>query len=92
VRVAVAHQGFIPHYRVRFFELLNQRSDSEYVIFHGAPPTGSGHCQADGPFGFPNVFVHNRELGTRAGKSLIYEPILRKVLEGASMNCIPPSE
>lgn len=63
--------------------MLNQRDDTQYVIFHGTPPAGSAHHAACGPFSFPNVFVHNRELRAGAGKSLIYQPLLRDVLGGA---------
>jgi glycosyltransferase involved in cell wall biosynthesis len=80
MRVAIAHQGFIPHYRVRFFEKLNAGS-SEFVVFHGSPPTSLGHHRVDGPFAFPNVAVHNREISV-AGRSAIYQPILRGFLSG----------
>ena len=42
-RVAILHQGFIPVYRVKFYELLNRASDISYVVFHGAPPSDTGH-------------------------------------------------
>jgi hypothetical protein len=38
-RIAVLNQGYIPHYRRRFFELLAERGQAEYVVFHGAPPS-----------------------------------------------------
>jgi glycosyltransferase involved in cell wall biosynthesis len=79
MKIAIAHQGFIPHYRVRFFELLDERAAHDYVVFHGEPPSGIGHYAAEGPFFFPNVKVNNRELRI-AGKSLIYQGILRRIL------------
>ena len=81
LRVAVLHQGFIPPYRVRFYELLNQRAGAEYVVFHGAPPSDTGSLAATGPFSFPNRPVRNREI--RIGRwAAIYQPVLRDVLSG----------
>lgn len=80
-RIAILHQGFVPSYRKRFFELLNDRTCNRYVVFHGQPPSHTGHVAASGPFQFSNVRVHNREL--RLGKySLIYQPVVLKVLRG----------
>ncbi len=79
MRIAVAHQGFVPHYRVRFFEMLHEQGEHDYVVFHGNPPSGTGHYAAEGPFSFPNVEVRNIELRI-AGKSLIYQTILRRLL------------
>lgn len=79
MKIAITHQGFIPHYRVRFFELLNARSEHDYVVFHGKPPSGIGHHAAEGPFDFPNVNVTNHELYV-AGKSLIYQGVMRKIV------------
>lgn len=80
-RVAVLHQGFIPLYRVRFFEELNAAGANEYVVFHGPAPSGTGHLAAPGPFAFPNVFRQHAEihLGTR---KLIYQPVVRAVVAG----------
>jgi glycosyltransferase involved in cell wall biosynthesis len=80
-RIAVLHQGFIPIYRERFFELLNSSTHNEYVVFHGDPPRRSGHLGLPGPFAFPNVKVRNHELAI--GRSaLIYQPVLRAILRG----------
>jgi glycosyltransferase involved in cell wall biosynthesis len=80
-RVAVLHQGYIPHYRVRFYELLAQRQGIEYVVFHGAPPTEAGTSAARGPLTFPHCWVNNREI--RIGRwTAIYQPVIRAVLEG----------
>lgn len=80
-RIAILHQGFVPFYRKRFFELLSERSCNEYTVFHGEPPLNTGHVAASEPFRFSNVRVHNREL--RLGKrSLIYQPVFLKVLRG----------
>jgi glycosyltransferase involved in cell wall biosynthesis len=81
MKIAIAHQGFVPHYRVRFFELLDELGTHDYVVFHGRPPSGLGHYAAEGPFSFPNVEFANRELRV-AGKSLIYQPMLRELLRG----------
>jgi glycosyltransferase involved in cell wall biosynthesis len=80
-RVAVLHQGFVPTYRVRFYELLNELGSAEYVVFHGDPPSGSGHEAGQGPFDFPNVHVRNRELRA-AGRWAIYQPVIRQVMRG----------
>jgi hypothetical protein len=37
-RVAILHQGFIPVYRVKFYELLNRAGAISYVVFHDTPP------------------------------------------------------
>jgi glycosyltransferase involved in cell wall biosynthesis len=80
-RIAVLHQGFIPIYRNRFFELLNSATGNEYVVFHGDPARGSGHRGLPGPFAFPNVKIRNRELSI--GRStLVYQPVLRSILGG----------
>lgn len=79
MKIAIAHQGFIPNYRVRFFELLDAQGTHDYVVVHGEPPSGIGHYAAEGPFLFPNVEVTNHELRV-AGKSLIYQTMLRKIL------------
>jgi glycosyltransferase involved in cell wall biosynthesis len=81
VRVAITHMGFIPHYRVTFFEHLARISGSEYVVFHSAPPAGLGLTAAHGPFAFPNVFVNAREI-TIGRKSLVYQPIVAAVQRG----------
>jgi glycosyltransferase involved in cell wall biosynthesis len=80
-RIAVFHDGFVPIYRARFFEILNASSDHEYVVFHGDPPSHSGHISAAEPLNFPNVRSRNLEisLGTR---TLVYEPVVRWVLGG----------
>jgi glycosyltransferase involved in cell wall biosynthesis len=77
-RVAILHQGFIPRYRVRFYELLSGRGAVEYVVFHGDPPSGSAHRAAEGPFEFPQVRVESRELQA-AGRWLVYQPVVRRV-------------
>jgi glycosyltransferase involved in cell wall biosynthesis len=78
VRIAILHQGFVPDYRVRFFEHLGRAREVEYVVFHGQPPSGTGHRAAPGPFAFANVAVANRELRV-AGKALLYQPAVREV-------------
>jgi glycosyltransferase involved in cell wall biosynthesis len=80
-RVAVLNQGYIPHYRMRFFELLAERGRAEYVVFHGAPPSWVGVEAATGPFAFPQRWIENREI--RLGPwTAIYQPVLREILGG----------
>jgi|SRR5580704_1838443 glycosyltransferase involved in cell wall biosynthesis len=81
VRVAILHQGFIPQYRVRFYELLNQASGTQYVVFHGAPASNSGWIAAKGPFDFPNRWTENRELHL-GGWLALYQPVIREILGG----------
>ena len=83
MKIAILHQGFIPRYRVRFFELINERTGCEYVVFHGDPPTGLGHEAADGAFAFPNVRVSSHELVLPNSRSLIYQRVLRHIRHGA---------
>jgi glycosyltransferase involved in cell wall biosynthesis len=79
VKVAILHQGFVPRYRVRFFEKLSSSGSHEYVVFHGPPPSGVGHRAADPPYAFPNVEVATHEVRLM-GKSLIYQPVLGRVI------------
>jgi len=90
-RVAVLHQGFIPVYRSRFYELLSRQSDVEYVVFHGDPPTGSAHRVAKGPFSFPEVRVESRELRV-AGRWAIYQPVVRRIATGGFAGLVPGEE
>jgi glycosyltransferase involved in cell wall biosynthesis len=78
-RVAIIHHSFVPRYRVRFYELLQERSEIEYVVFHGPAPSQTGHLEAPGPFAFPNVWTDNRQLRI-SGRTLIYQPIVRRVM------------
>ncbi len=80
MRVAIVHHGFIPTYRVRLFELLNQGAD-EYVVYHGLPPSNIAAKAAEGPFSFPTRWVDNRELNLM-GWTAIYQPVLREVMTG----------
>jgi glycosyltransferase involved in cell wall biosynthesis len=77
--VAILQQGFIPRYRVRFYELLHERSEIEYVVFHGPPPVGTGHIAAPGPFSFPNVWTDSRQIRA-SGRVLLYQPIVRQIM------------
>lgn len=80
-KVAVLNQGYIPHYRLRFFELLAQSGGAEYVVFHGAPPSWTGVKAVEGPFAFPQRWVRNREI--RLGPwTAIYQPVVREILYG----------
>jgi glycosyltransferase involved in cell wall biosynthesis len=80
MRVAIVHHGFIPTYRVRLFELLNEGAD-EYVVYHGVPPSNIAAKAAEGPFTFPTRWVDNRELNLM-GWTAIYQPVLREVMTG----------
>src|SRR3546814_10936949 len=81
-KIAVLHQGFVPTYRKPFFELLNRTSASDYVVFHGDPPTGSGWTAAEEPYDFPNVRIANREIAV-AGRLAIWQPVVRTIAAGA---------
>ena len=80
-RVAVVHHGFVPTYRVPFFERLAATGEVEYVIFHGQAPARTGHEAAPGPFAFPDVRVRNRELRLH-GRTVIVQPIVRHIPRG----------
>lgn len=78
-KVAILHHGYIPHYRVAFYERLAREGRAEYVVFHGNPPSWIGVPAAEGPFAFPNRKVRNREF--RIGPaSAVYQPVLREIL------------
>ncbi len=80
-KVAIIHHGYIPHYRVRFYELLARGGQAEYTVFHGAPPSWIGVPAAEGPFNFPNRWVRNREF--RLGPATaVYQPVVREILTG----------
>jgi glycosyltransferase involved in cell wall biosynthesis len=80
-KVAVLNHGYLPHYRVRFYELLAERGGFDYVVFHGAPPSWVGTPELEGPFAFPQRRVANREF--RIGPmSLVYQPVVREILSG----------
>lgn len=80
-RVAIVHHGFVPTYRVAFFERLARAGDVEYVVFHGPAPGGTGHQAATGPFAFPDRWVANREIGVR-GRTVIAQPIVGPIARG----------
>jgi glycosyltransferase involved in cell wall biosynthesis len=90
-RIAVLHQGFIPPYRKAFYELLDRRSDLEYVVFNGAPPRGSGHRAAAEPFDFPTVQVRNREVSV-GGRTVIYQPLLRTLAKRSFSGAVVGAE
>jgi glycosyltransferase involved in cell wall biosynthesis len=77
-RIAVLKDGFVPDYRLELFERLGQMPDVEYVIVHGQVPSGTAHRAAVGPFGFSEVRSRNREIRL-AGKTLVYQPVVRAV-------------
>ncbi|HML09649.1 MAG TPA: glycosyltransferase family 4 protein [Stellaceae bacterium] len=80
-KVAILNHGYLPHYRVRFYELLAERGGFEYVVFHGAPPSWVGTAELKGPFGFPQRRIENHEF--RVGPlTLIYQPVVREILFG----------
>jgi len=80
-KVAILNHGYLPHYRVRFYELLAERGGFEYVVFHGAPPSWVGTPELTGPFAFPQRRVNNREF--RIGPlTLVYQPVIREIMTG----------
>ena len=80
-QVAILHDGFIPHYRLKFFTLLNKTSGTKYVVFHGVPPSLTGHPALPQDPDFPNVRVHNYEISL-FGKRLVYQSVIRKIIFG----------
>ena len=80
-KVAILNHGYLPHYRVRFYELLAERGGFDYVVFHGAPPSWVGMPELKGPFAFPQRRVENHEF--RVGPlTLIYQPVVWEILTG----------
>ena len=80
-KVAILNHGYLPHYRVRFYELLAQQGAFDYVVFHGAPPSWVGTPELTGPFAFPQRRVDNHEF--RVGPmTLVYQPVVWKILTG----------
>ncbi len=80
-KVAILHHGYIPHYRVRFYELLARQGRADYVVFHGDPPSWIGVRAAEGPFAFPERRVRNHEFRIGPG-SAVYQPVVREILTG----------
>lgn len=80
-KVAILNHGYLPHYRVRFYELLAERGGFDYVVFHGAPPSWVGIEELKGPFAFPQRRVKNREFHVGA-LTLVYQPVLWEILTG----------
>lgn len=80
-RVAILHQGFVPPYRVGFYERLVALGDIEYVVFHGSAPPGSGHRPASGPYAFPAVHVRNRWMQV-AGRTIVHQEAVQRVERG----------
>src|SRR5262245_53684014 len=78
-RVAILQQAFVPRYRVRFFELLHERSEIEYVVFGGPAPKGTGHVAATGPFEFPAVWTDTRQIAL-SQRVWTYQPIVRRLM------------
>ena len=71
-RVAVILDGYVPRYRARLYELLSERSEIEYVVFHGKPPARNPAPSATPPFSFPSREVRNVELRI-GGRTLIHQ-------------------
>jgi glycosyltransferase involved in cell wall biosynthesis len=77
----VTHDGYIPRYRLRLYELLGEVDDIEYVVFHGPPPQQNAALPMSGPFPFSNVEVRNHEL--RLGsKALVWQGLFRQIALG----------
>jgi glycosyltransferase involved in cell wall biosynthesis len=80
-KVAILNHGYLPHYRVRFYELLAERGGFDYVVFHGAPPSWVGASELEAPFAFPQRRIENHEF--RVGPlTLIYQPVVWEILTG----------
>ena len=81
-RVAILHQGCVPNYRAAFYNQLAAKGNIDYVVFWGTPEPGSGVIAADpSTYTFHNQFVRNRFFKI-AGRSLIYQPVLRQIIGG----------
>ncbi len=80
-KVAIVHQGFIPIYRTKTFQLLNELPTTSYTIFHGNPPANTGHKEFEGVLNFPNIRVKNVEISLGSCK-IIYQPIIKHILFG----------
>jgi glycosyltransferase involved in cell wall biosynthesis len=80
-KVAILNHGYLPHYRVRFYELLAERGGFEYVVFHGAPPSWVGTPELKGPFAFSQRRINNHEFCV-GPLTLIYQPVVREILTG----------
>lgn len=80
-KVAILHHGYIPHYRVGFYERLAHEGLAEYTVFHGDAPSWIGVPAARGPFKFPNRWVENREFRVGPGTA-VYQPVLKEILGG----------
>jgi glycosyltransferase involved in cell wall biosynthesis len=80
-KVAILNHGYLPHYRVRFYELLAERGGFDYVVFHGAPPSWVGAEELKGPFAFPQRRIENREFHV-GPLTLIYQPVVWEILTG----------
>ena len=81
-QVAILYDGFIPHCRVKFYSLLNATGKAKYVVFHGAPPSLTGHPEIKHTFDFPNVTVRNYEISL-CGKTIVYQPVLKHIIFGS---------
>lgn len=53
--------GFIPHYRLTFFEKLYSHQEYEWLIIHGLKENEDGHPAYRGTLHFPNQIVGSRE-------------------------------
>lgn len=80
-KVAILNHGYLPHYRVRLYELLAERGSFDYVVFHGAPPSWVGTPELKGPFAFSQRRIENHEF--RLGPlTLVYQPVVWEILTG----------
>lgn len=80
-RILVSQQGCIPLYRKSFFQRLNALGSIDYVVAHGAAPSGTNLILARPPFDFPNIAVKNHEISF-FGISFIWQPIVRRAMRG----------
>jgi glycosyltransferase involved in cell wall biosynthesis len=89
--VAIVHHGFVPTYRVAFYERLAAVSEVEYVVFHGQAPRRTGHRAAAEPLSFPNVRVTNREL-LSGERPVLLQPVGRKIATGGFAGAVVSPE
>ena len=74
-KIAILNHGFIPAYRIRFYERLNELSEFEYTVIHGKPCNQSGHFEVNQNFNFPNYQIENKEFKS-LGFPVIYQPVI----------------
>jgi len=80
--VAIVAHGFVPIYRLKFYQLLNQLSANRYTVFHGPPPSNTGHSECADMLDFPNAKITNYKLSF-LGLTTVYQPVITRILFGS---------